>query len=370
LPRYVKWCEPDIIYIENVPEFVRWGKLSKKGKRIKSQEGGEYRKWIESIKDLGYTSYDKRFLNAADFGCPTKRIRYFGVFVKPGFEITWPAATHAEKANGLPGWIACKDYINLLDEGASIFGRKKPLVNNTLRRIAGGISKFAPEMYFIMKYYGNSVEGNNYNCQSVNDPLHTLRTKESHCLITLEKLQFIQDYCFVNRYDHPNKPMSTLMKWETKQLVTIKNQFISAQYNSNGKPEANNQSVCAPLGSCTTKEKFQFITTYFNAGGRPESQNESLDRPIGSILTMPNKKALVTADLHTLIDFDVKMRFITDDEAAAIMGFPSGYFKRPGLKLSKKQIFKMVGNSVPPGMAKAVIEPYIPQFVYLNKVAV
>lgn len=372
LPRYVKWCEPDIIHVENVPEFIKWGPLTKSGKRVKGKEGTDYRKWVKSIKALGYVFYDRKFLNAADFGCPTRRIRYFGIFCKEGFHITWPAPTHSEKANinGLAKWIPCKNYIDLENEGKSIFGRNIPLVNNTLRRIAGGISKFAPELYFIMKYYGNSTDGNNYNYQSTNEPLHTLRTKESHCLISLEKMQFIQDFCFVNRYDSPDSPMSTLMTWETKQLITLKAQFISAQYNSNGSPEHNNHSIEDPLPSATTKEKFQFITTYFNAGGHPESQNESIERPIGSILTMPNKKALITGSIDDLLDFDVKMRFIADEEASAIMGFPEGYFKKPGLKLSKKDIFKMIGNAVHVNLARIIIEPYVVQFDYLNKIAI
>lgn len=51
------------------------------------------------------------------------------------------------------------------------------------------------------------------------------------------------------------------------------------------------------------------------------------------------------------------MRFLTEDELAALMGFPEGYFKKPGLKLSKKDIIKMVGNAVPVGMAKALLQP-------------
>ena len=446
LPRYVVWCDPDILWIENVPEFVKWGRLTKKGKRSKGTEGSEYRKWIKSIKDLGYTHYDRKFLNAANYGCPTRRIRYFGMFCKEGINISWPKATHAEKENqfGLPLWKPCKDYINLLNEGCSVFGRtgnmnikphqRKPLSANTMRRIAGGVRKFAPEIYFIMKYYGNSTESNNYNCQSINKPLHTLRTTDSHCLMKVEKMQFIQDHCHTDSFNLPEEPLRPVLTRETKQLITLekqiilndnfnrdnvctdvdkplptvmaegskrlvtvksqflskyfngtrpdgreqhhcqsldlpspvittvegtlivttKAQFISSQYNSNGKPEANNHSLSSPLPSCTTDEKFQFITTYFNAGGHPETQNESIDRPIGTIL-----KALVTAD-HEGFDFDIKMRFLTEDEVAAIMGFPEGYFKRPGLKLSKKKIFKLVGNAVPVGMAAALIQTVVP----------
>ena len=442
LPRYLIHCGPNYLYIENVPEFVRWGEL-KNGKRVKGKEGLEYLRWIKKIKDLGYVNYDKRFLNAADYGCPTRRIRYFGIFSKEGFPIAWPCPTHAEKENmfGLSKWKPCKDYIDLSNEGNSIFGRavndnvkkskRHPLSDNTLRRIAGGVKKFAPELYFILKYYGNGD-----NCQSVNQPLHTIRTHESHALIKYEKLQFIQDHCHTSSYNLPEEPLKPQLTRQTKRLITLdhkmvmddnynrdnvcnsidkplntivsggskrlistkvqflakyyngirpdgreqhhcqsidlpfptirtrdgtafvttKAQFISSQYNSNGNPGVNNSNIEDPLPSCTTKEKFQFITTYFNSSGNPGSQNQSLEKPLGTILTGENKKALITAISEEMVDFDIKMRFLTDDELAAIMGFPEGYFKRHGLKLSKKEIIKMVGNSVPAGMAKALLE--------------
>jgi len=448
LLRYLVHCQPDYLYIENVTEFIRWGEL-KNGKRVKGKEGLEYLRWVKAIKDLGYANYGRRFLNAADYGCPTRRIRYFGIFSKEACPIIWPQPTHAEKENmfGLLKWKPCKDYIDLSDEGNSIFGRalnenvakqrRHPLSENTLKRIAGGIRKFAPEVYYIMSYYGNGD-----NCQSINKPLNTITTKDRQCLIKVEKMQYIQDHCHMDSYNLPDEPLKTQLTRQTKQLITIENkfiskyfsntkeggrkqnhcqgidqpaptitcrdgsaivtakmqfytrpltndyanqplekpaptittfggdslitaraQFISSVYNSSGHPEINNQSIDNPLGSMTTKDKFQFITTYFNSGGNPGSQNQSLEKPLGSILTAENKKALVTALLGDIVDFDIKMRFLYDWELSAIMGFPDGYFRRPGLKLSRKAIIKMVGNSVPVGMAKALLEPVIKQLL-------
>lgn len=446
LYRYLDHCQPDVLMIENVTEFVRWGEL-KNGKRVKAKEGIEYRKWVEKIRSMGWVNYQYRFLNAADYGAPTRRIRYFGIFTKPGVEIKFPEQTHHQDPNnisGLPVWKPCRDYIDLHDEGNSVFGRefnpnvpkgkRKPLSPNTLRRIAGGIKKFAPEMHFIMKYYGNGI-----NCQSLNEPLHTIRTHDSHALISLEKRQFIQDYCHMDYQDSIEEPLRTQLTRQTKQLITLKAnfisqyygnsdsnnshhrchsvdnpcmtittanrnllmtvkanfiakyfngkrkngnvqhhceavnkpfptittvnrnvlmtaeaQFISAQYNSNGKPEANNHSIEMPLSTITTEEKFQFITAYFNSSNRPETQNQSIDAPLNTILTGTNKKALVTAMNNGLVDFDIKMRFLNEDELASIMGFPPGYFKK-GKKLSKKAIIRMIGNAVHVTMAELLV---------------
>lgn len=366
LLRYLVHCNPDYLYIENVPEFIRWGEL-KDGKRVKDKEGQEYVRWIRAIKALGYVNYERRFLNAADYGCPTRRIRYFGIFSKPGCPIMWPRPSHAEKENlfGLPKWKPCKDYIDLSDEGNSIFGREQneavskgrriPLSDNTLRRIAGGIRKFAPDVYFVMQYYGNGL-----NCQSIEKPLNTVTTKDRHALVKVEKMQFIQDHCHTASYQTPEDPLRPQLTRQTKQLITIEKQFISKYYSGD---QTHAQAIEEPLPTITTKDhnvlitsKAQFVSHYFNGSGHPESQNQSLHGPLNSITTT-NKGALVTISQDDLIDFDIKMRFLTDDELAAIMGFPKGYFKRPGLKLSKKEIIKMIGNAVPVGMARALLEP-------------
>jgi len=459
--RYIRHCRPSVIHIENVSEFVKWSPVDDEGKPDKTRQGEEFERWVAAIKALGYPNYEHRFLNAADYECPTRRLRYFGIFAAEGLEIAWPEQSHNEKGtDGLKKWIPCRDFLNLENEGISIFGRefneqlpkqhRRPLSPNTIRRIVGGIKKFAPEMYMLMTYHGSG-----HNCQTIDRPIDTISTVEAKALIKIEKLQFIQDHCHTDNYNLLNEPLNPQLTRETKQmatievqflddqygrdntaqpiekptstitcanskrlvtaqlmvqhykgdhsseidaplptvttidhnaLVTAKAQFISKQYNSNGHPEANNQSIDEPLGSMTTepknqmisaeaefishhygngfnqsiedplrsittKEKIQFISAYFNSSGHPESQNQSIDKPMNTILTASNKKALTTFDMD-LFDFDIKMRFLdAHSELGPIMGFPEGYFTG----YSKKAATKMIGNAVPTGMAKALI---------------
>ena len=353
LIRYIVHCDPTYLGIENVPEFMKWSPVDEDGNPIKGREGDEYRRWVKAIQDLGY-DYDYSILQAADYGCPTRRKRYFGMFAKKGSRIKWKLPTHVNN------WVACKPYIDLANEGESIFGRKfneniraqhrRPLVHNTLRRLAGGIKKHAKEVYFIMQYYGSGT-----NCQSIDKPLNAVVTKDRHVLVKVEKFNFIQDHCHMDSYQILEEPLGPQLTRQTKQLVTVEKQhFISAQYSSNGRPELNNQSLDKPLGAMTTDEKFQFVTAYFSSGGKPETQNQSLDKPLNAILTGANKHALVTAELGFL-DFDVKTRFLTAEELSAIMGFPEGYFEG----VSKKAAIKMIGNSVPVELAASVIEPIV-----------
>ena len=374
--RYIKHCQPKVIHIENVPEFLRWGPTDEKGKPIKSREGEEFDFWTNAIQELGYPNYDHRILNAADYGCPTRRLRYFGIFTVGGVDIVFPEQSHNEHGtNGLSKWIACRKFLKLEKEGHSIFGRefnmqirkqhRKPLCPNTLRRIAGGIKKFAPEMHLLMTYHGSG-----HNCQKIDQPISTISTVEAKALIKIEKLQFIQDHCHMDAYNLPDEVLNPQLTRQTKQLATVdynnlvtaKAHFVSKQYNSNGHPEANNQSIDEPIGTLTTEpknqiicavtiEKMQFISSYFNSSNHPETQNQSISKPLNSIQTATNKKALVSAD-GDLFDFDIKMRFLdAHTELGPIMGFPEEYFENYNSKVATK----MIGNAVPTGMAKVLI---------------
>lgn len=104
-------------------------------------------------------------------------------------------------------------------------------------------------------------------------------------------------------------------------------------------------------------EKLQFIANYFNSNGNPDTQHQSIEAPLNSVLTEPNKKALITAIQQGLLDFDIKMRFLTPEELALISSFPKGYFTNPKLKLSKKAATRLIGNAVPPEWARLIIEP-------------
>ncbi|PKL35856.1 MAG: hypothetical protein CVV44_20275 [Spirochaetae bacterium HGW-Spirochaetae-1] len=387
LPRYIKHCRPSVIIIENVREFLAWGPLTEKGKPVSRQKGEDFSRWIKAVKELGYENVDWRILNAADFGCHTRRERLFIVFTRD-VSINWKEATHHPGGNnlfGLQKWRPVKECIDLNDHGRSIFGRKKPLSDNTLRRIAGGIKRFYPDMCFLMKYYNSSCNPESQN-QSVDEPCHSVTTKDRfalvniekkhfiteyygrdnatasidkpchsittanrHALVSIEKKQFITDHVWGGNSQLVEYPMKTQMTRQTKQLITC--QFISETYNSNGTPEANDKSIEKPAGSITTCEKFQFISAYFNSSGRPETQNQSLDKPLNTIMTA-NKYALISG-----FDFDIKMRFLTPDELAKITGFPEGYFDHAGLNISKKYQVKMIGNAVPVNLAAAVIEP-------------
>ncbi len=219
LPRYALHTEPSYIIIENVREFMAWGPLDEKGKPIERKKGIEYLKWVQYMKDIGWSNYEYRMLNAADFGCHTKRIRYFGIFSKPGHKISWKEQTHHPQSKNLlnlPKWKPAKECINFEKEGKSIFNRKKPLSEKTIQRIARGINKFYPSFTFLMKYYGTGD-----NVVSIDEPLHTITTKDRHAIVNIEKKHFITDHCWASTQQTLEQPLNTQLTWQTKQLITI-----------------------------------------------------------------------------------------------------------------------------------------------------
>lgn len=371
LVRYVKHLMFPVLGIENVPEFKNWGpvriredkkhsttnysalKVSKKCEyvwELKPETKGQYfKEWKKQICDLGY-DYHESIRNAADDGFQTRRVRYFAFFTRKDLQlkVNWPQQTHSKDGkDGFKKWVSCRPYLDLTNEGESIFGRefndripkqhRHLPCHNTLKRIAAGIKKHGDEVYSIMQYYGTGD-----NVQSLNSPINTVTTKDRHVLIKYEKLHFIQDYCHADLYSSIDEPMPPQLTWQTKQLVTAsKAQFLTVQQNSNGNPGSNTFSLDDPTWAITTEQKIQFVTAYIN----------NIDEISKDKLTSSIRKGL--------IDFDIKTRFLTAKELEVLSTFPQGYFTNHDLKLNTKQATKLIGNAVPPEWAKKIIKPVI-----------
>lgn len=93
--RWAGEVKPDVIMLENVPEFVTWGPV-RKGKPVKSEAGRTYQKWYQQLTDLGYR-IETRNLCAADYGAPTIRTRFCLIARRDGRSIVWPQRTHAPR---------------------------------------------------------------------------------------------------------------------------------------------------------------------------------------------------------------------------------------------------------------------------------
>jgi len=141
------------LLVENVPEMVDWGPCSiVTGRPIPSRKGEYFRAWLEALKAIGFR-VDWRVLCCADYGDPTTRERFFLIGRSDRKALRWPEPSHIKGGRtDLFGtrkpWRAAAEIIDWSREGKSIFGRKKPLKPNTLRRIhAGAVRNRWPQPY-------------------------------------------------------------------------------------------------------------------------------------------------------------------------------------------------------------------------------
>lgn len=136
-----------VIGIENVEEFRTWGPLDDAGMPIKELAGETFAQWCAELRKAG-GRIEWKELRACDYGAPTIRKRFFMVVRFDGEEIRWPEPTHGKPGSPevlsgkrLP-WRTAAEIIDWSIHCPSIFDRKKPLAEKTLRRIAHGIMKF------------------------------------------------------------------------------------------------------------------------------------------------------------------------------------------------------------------------------------
>lgn len=184
--RWIRELRPAMVIIENVREYRSWGPLNKSGQPDKRRKGELFQAFLADIRKLGYSTED-RLLCCADYSDPTTRTRLFIYCKRGGGPITWPARTHAKDAgkllvSGLAPWrTARQDVIDWDDLGLSIFGRKKPLSVNTLRRIEAGLHKFSgiDLRGYLVKLYGTS------DAASADEPLPTVTGGGGHIALAV-----------------------------------------------------------------------------------------------------------------------------------------------------------------------------------------
>ncbi|WP_342570390.1 DNA cytosine methyltransferase [Paenibacillus sp. FSL R5-0749] len=335
----VRWAatvKPRVIMLENVEEFTTWGPLTADGYPDKDQKGRTFRTFVNAFRRQGY-KVEWKELRACDYGAPTIRKRLFMVARRDGKPIVWPESTHgapdsAEVKSGkrLP-WRTAAEIIDWTIPCPSIFERKKPLAENTMRRIARGMQKFVidnPEPFVMRVNFSGS---NHQYCDSIQEPLKTITAKNGWGLVTPyiarigqtgyagDRLQYkatdplttittkaehllVTPVLGVNTTGHPGSPPDEPLRTVTtgNQHMLISPALIQMGY---GDPEGRRVlDLNKPLGTVTAGGNKFAIASAFIARHFGESVGSSVDEPIGTVTAGGvGKSALVTSHL-------VKMR--------------------------------------------------------------
>jgi len=321
-------------YLENVEEFLSWGPVIEVGpgkyrpcqnskgetfdafiKVLTTGLSSDHPAWPEIVEILGddFPFYDRlktglgyqveyQVLSACDFGAPTTRKRFFLIARNDGVAIHWPEKTHGPIGSGLKSYRTVADIIDWSVPVRSIFNRKKPLAENTMRRIAKGVEKFVmgSASPFIVRI-GQTGFGGDRLSWSIDRPLTTVTSKAEHLLIK----PHLSRQC-----DFDDKPM----------IADEVRAFIIKYYGPN-----IGLSCDEPLHTITTKDRF-------------------------GLVTIQGEDYAIT---------DISMRMLEPHELFAAQGFPSDYkisHDSKGKKLSKASQVARCGNAVCPPVARALVE--------------
>lgn len=395
----VKWAgtvHPRIISMENVKEFMTWGPLvaqrDKETGRVikiehvqikdeitgkteetvqyvvaasgevvpynrqllvpdKKRSGRTFRAFCRAMKKLGY-EYEFKILKACDYGAPTSRERLFGMFRRDGKPICWPEPTHGDphseevKCGKLQPWRTASEIIDWSLPCPSIFERKRPLAENTLRRIARGIQKFVveePEPFIVNVNHS----GDNFRGQSVNNPLQTVTSHHGYGLV----MPYLTQY---HSYDDSSRGQTLkdpLLTVDTNNRYALTVAFLTKFYGT-----SIGSDMRTPLPTVTGNgqhigEVRAFLVKFYGKG-----TGQKITDPLGTI-TSKDRFGLITIHGEAYLIVDIGMRMLTPRELYSANGFPLDYeieFDCNGKSYPKSKQVARCGNSVPPQFAFAI----------------
>jgi DNA (cytosine-5)-methyltransferase 1 len=337
----LRWAEAlyiEQIIVENVPEFLEWGPLGEDDRPIKEQKGQLFQKFVECLRTLNY-QVEWKILNAADYGDPTTRKRLFLRAARDGRPIVWPEPTHPKGK-----WRSAQECIDWNLLGKSIFNRKKPLAENTLRRIEAGLLKYSGLPFLVncvhpsdgttrirdaesplptlttrnnlalaqpfLIPYNSEQDGEQPRCHSVEEPLRTVCASN--------RFGLVQPFLVVLRNNQDAQsmedPVPTLCA--SGQHVGLAQPFLLKYYGN----EKDTHSVNDPLGTITSKDRFGLV--------HPILETEDGER----------------------YRLDVRFRMLQPHELSKAMSFPEGY----EFHGNRQDKVKQIGNAVAVGVATAL----------------
>ena len=323
----LKWAmsersAPRCIFMENVEEIQTWGPLTEIDGKMKPDParagetfkgflcmltngiGKEHAAFLEACeflkldpdgeaadelaRGLGYT-VDYRVLKACDYGAPTIRKRFYLVARRDGLPIVFPESTHGK---GKKPYRTAAECIDWSVPCPSIFGRKKPLAANTLRRIARGLDKFVirnPQPYIVSNNTNNVPH-------STDEPLATVTTGNRNYLCTpsMVSVGYGEHKNQLPRVKSIAEPITTVVS-TSKQALCVPSLL---QYHSEQAAEGvRGQEVNRPLMTVDGSNRYAVNAAYlskFFSGKR--QAGASLEEPAPTV-TAIDHTALVTGNI-------------------------------------------------------------------------
>jgi DNA (cytosine-5)-methyltransferase 1 len=434
--RWAGQVAPRVISLENVVQILKWGPLIAKrdkgtgrvitldmvqcpktgkmvnriaepGERVPVQRqflvpdpkraGQTWKKFVAALHALGY-HVEYATLNAADFGGHTTRERLFMIARRSedGEPIQWPEPTHFKNpGKGQQKWRAAAECIDWSIPCPSIFGRKKPLAEATLRRIAKGIQKYVlnnadPFIVPIAHYTGSQQQivmahlahlHGNCDARDVAEPLRTVSAGGQHHAVVSA---FLSRQFGNSIGQEPSEPMPTTTAGGGGKSA-LASAFLASYYTDDSNRCRDIRDPAATITTenrlglveCTLSQEHEadalrvaaFLMRYYGEGGQWGNPGDPM-----STITTKDRLALVTVQVqgvpHVIVD--IGLRMLQPRELYRGQDFPETYIieqGHDGREFSKSAQVRMCGNSVDPLPAAAFIEANARELSVRRKVA-
>ena len=314
--RWAGKVKPNVITLENVEQMLRWSNLvarrdaatgrvvtldvvadaatGKKhyrvagpGERVprhrqflvpdEKRLGTQWRRFVDGLRAMGY-EVQWRVICNADLGAHSTRTRLYMIARRDGLPIVWPEKTHAKKPTGtLKRHRPAAECIDFSIPGTSIFGRKKPLAEATMRRIAYGLRRFvldSPDP-FIVNNQGATLVQMGYGERSGQTP-RALDLDQAIGTVTAGGNKFGLASAYLVQAGHGEGSGTTKRR-------------------SHG---AND--ITGPIGTITASGGGQSLATAFMVqanGGFNATPARDLHRPVSAITASGSQQQLITAQL-------------------------------------------------------------------------
>lgn len=388
--RWAGTVKPDIIMLENVPEFVTWGPV-RRGKPVKSKAGQTYQKWHKQLEDLGYEIKTAE-LCAADYGAPTIRTRFCLIARRDGQPIRFPEPTHGNKdsekvkSGELKPWRSAAEIIDWTIPSYSIFDTKqeikerfgatvvRPLRPNTMRRIARGLDKFVLKTdnpFIIQQKLGNSVtwvapaliqyhteQSERVRGQDLKDPLMTVDASNRYGLIS----PYLTQYFSNGRPKSVEEPMAT--------ITTLDRENLAVPFLAHFKGQDKGQDIREPLMTITASDgQFGSVKAYIaKYDGHMDTRHwndvrKLLNTYCGYSIG-DDEILLLSIDGADWFICDIGLRMLTPRELYNAMGFPGDYIIDrcdDGRPISRADQVARCGNAVCPVLSEALVRANLPE---------
>lgn len=321
----VKWAaavRPRVIMLENVEEFVTWGpvRVDDEGNcyPCPKRKGQTFQAFKNALARHGY-QVEHREMRAHDYGAPTSRKRFFLIARCDGQPIVWPEPTHG------PGRLPYRTAASIIDWSMpcpSIFDRKRPLADATMRRIAAGVMRYvvnAKDPFIVpagaIPFITEHANATHQRNMPGNEPLRTICAQVKGGHFALVSAFIAKHYTGVVGHDM-REPLHTITSVDHHAEVRA---FLVKYYGTDQDPQ-----MSEPLHTITTKDRFGLV--------------------------------MVKGEPYQIVD--IGMRMLSPRELFNAQGFPANYIIEHdghGKAFTKTAQVARCGNSVCPPLSEALV---------------